>query len=97
MQSHGTLEIFPRHMLKWTDFDNASVVDQDVHLAKAVDDLPNNRLNLPGIQQVACTVRTAPPRRARSAFARPSSSPSRAMSATFPPAAQICRASTRPS
>jgi len=40
-------------MLKWTDFDNASVVDQDVDLTKAIDDLPNSRLNLSGIEQVA--------------------------------------------
>src|SRR5260370_24072023 len=53
MQSHGALEILMRHMLKRTDFDNAGVVDQDVDLAKAIDDLPNSRLNLPGIQQVA--------------------------------------------
>src|SRR5438094_4838747 len=53
MQSHGAVEIIPRHMLKWTDFDNAGVVDQDVDLAKTIDDLPNSRLNLPGIQQVA--------------------------------------------
>src|SRR6266568_4087334 len=53
MQSHGALKIFPRHMLKWTDFDNAGVVNQDVDLAKPIDDLPNSQLNLPGIQQVA--------------------------------------------
>jgi hypothetical protein len=40
-------------MLKRTDFDNAGVVDQDVDLAKAIDYLPNSRLNLSRIEQIA--------------------------------------------
>ena len=40
-------------MLKRTNFDNAGVVDQDVDLAKAIDDFPNSRLNLSGIEQIA--------------------------------------------
>src|SRR6266550_773646 len=42
-------------------------------------------------------VNTRPPRRVRSLFARINSSLSLASSATLPPAAQICRANTRPS
>src|SRR5437588_9573618 len=42
-------------------------------------------------------VNTRPPRRVRSLFARINSSLSLASSATLPPAAQICRASTKPS
>ena len=53
MQSHCALEILRRHMLNWTYFDNAGVVDQDVYLAKAIDDLPDSRLNFSGIQQIA--------------------------------------------
>src|SRR6266513_574485 len=53
MQSHGALEIFPRHMLKGANFDNAGVVYQDVYLAKAIDDFSNSRLNLSGIEKIA--------------------------------------------
>src|SRR6478736_4866891 len=53
MQSHCALEILPRHMLERADFDNAGVVYQDVYLAKAIDDLPNSRLNLFGIEKIA--------------------------------------------
>src|SRR5437773_2857551 len=53
MQSHCALEILRHHMLKRANFDNASVVDQDVYLAKAIDDLPDSRLNFSGIQQIA--------------------------------------------
>ena len=42
-------------------------------------------------------MRTFPPRAVRSAFARASSSESRARRATFPAWLQMCRASTRPS
>src|SRR6266487_1877814 len=42
-------------------------------------------------------VNTRPPRRVRSLFARTNSSLSLASSATLPPAAQICRANTKPS
>jgi len=53
MQSHGAVEILRSQMLKRTDFDDAGVVDQDIDLAKAIDYLPNSRLNLSGIEQVA--------------------------------------------
>jgi hypothetical protein len=53
MQSHGTLKIFPRHMLERADLNDAGAVDQDIDLAEAIDDLPNSRLNLPFIKQVA--------------------------------------------
>src|ERR1700741_320680 len=53
MQSHGSLEILRRHMLKRTYFDNAGVVDQDVDLAKAIDNFSNSQLNLSGIEQIA--------------------------------------------
>jgi hypothetical protein len=41
MQPHCAVEILTGHVLQWTDFDNAGVVDQDVDLAKPIDDLPN--------------------------------------------------------
>jgi hypothetical protein len=53
MESHGTLEIFPRHVLEWADLDDACVVDQDIDLAEVIDDLPNRRPNLLCIKQVA--------------------------------------------
>jgi hypothetical protein len=53
MQSHGALEIFPRHVLERADLDDAGVVNQDIDLAEAIDDLPNSRPNLLGIKQVA--------------------------------------------
>jgi hypothetical protein len=53
MQSHGALEIFPRHVLERADLDNAGVVDQDIDLAEVIDDLPNSRSNLLCIKQVA--------------------------------------------
>jgi len=53
MQSHGAVEILRPQMLKRTDFDDARVVDQDVDLAKAIDDSPNSRANLFAIQQIA--------------------------------------------
>jgi hypothetical protein len=40
-------------MLERADFDNASVVDQDIYLAKAIEDLPDSRLNLFGIEKIA--------------------------------------------
>jgi hypothetical protein len=40
-------------MVEWTDLDNAGVVDQDVNLAEAINDFPDSRLNLSGIQQIA--------------------------------------------
>src|SRR6266480_1293770 len=53
MHSHGALKIVPAHMLKRTYFDDARVVDQDVDFAKAIDNLPNSRLNLSRIEQIA--------------------------------------------
>jgi hypothetical protein len=53
MQSHRALKILRRQMLKGTDVDGACVVDQDVDLAKAIDDLPNSRSNLSVIEQIA--------------------------------------------
>src|SRR5215470_15816343 len=52
MQLHGAFEILPRHVLKRTDFDNAGVVDQNVDLAKAIDDLTNSGSNLCGVEQI---------------------------------------------
>jgi hypothetical protein len=40
-------------VLKRTNLDNASVVDQNVDLPEAIDDLTNSRLNLAAIEQVA--------------------------------------------
>ena len=53
MQSHGALEILRRHMLNGPYFDNAGVVDQDVDLAKTIDDSPDSQVNLSGIEQIA--------------------------------------------
>jgi hypothetical protein len=50
---HGALEIFSRHMLERADLDDAGAVDQDIDLAEAIDDLPNRRVNLLCIKQVA--------------------------------------------
>src|SRR5690242_9419982 len=52
MKLHGAFEILSRHMLKRTDLDDAGVVNQDVDLAKAIDDLPNSGLNLRSVEQV---------------------------------------------
>jgi hypothetical protein len=40
-------------MLERADLDDAGAVDQDIHLAKVIDDLPNSRPNLLCIKQVA--------------------------------------------
>src|SRR4030095_3523367 len=53
MQLHGVFEILPRHVLQRTNFDDACVVDQNVDLAKAIDDLTNSGSNLRRIEQVA--------------------------------------------
>src|ERR1043166_8649979 len=53
MQAHGAIEILRRQVLKGTDFDDSGVVDQDIDLAKAIDDSPNSRPNLSGVEQVA--------------------------------------------
>src|SRR6266516_6145318 len=53
MQAHGAIEILRRQMLKGTDFDYSGVVNQDVDLAKTIDDSPNSRLNLSGVEQIA--------------------------------------------
>ena len=53
MHSHRSLEILSRHVLERADFDDASVVDQDVDFAETVDRLADGQLNLLGIEQVA--------------------------------------------
>src|SRR5438093_11407569 len=53
MQAHGAIEILRRQMLKGTDFDDSGVVNQDVDLAKTIDDSPNSHLNLSGVEQIA--------------------------------------------
>ena len=53
MQSHGAIEIFPRHMLERADLDDTRVVDQDIDLAEAIDDLLNRGVNLPCNKQIA--------------------------------------------
>jgi len=53
MQPHGTFEITPRHVFQWTDFHDAGVVDQDVDLAKSIDNFLNRGLNLTGIEQIS--------------------------------------------
>ncbi len=53
MQPHGAFEILALHVLKWTNFDDAGAVDQDVDLAEAIDDLTNSGISLCGIEQVA--------------------------------------------
>ena len=53
MEAHGAIEILDLHVLERTDFDGAGVVNQDVDLAEAIDDLLNSGLNLRGIEQIA--------------------------------------------
>src|SRR5262245_15087564 len=40
-------------MIKRTDFDHASVVDQDVNPVEMIDDFPDSSLNLIAIEQIA--------------------------------------------
>src|SRR5216117_1102324 len=40
-------------MLKRSNFDDTCVFDQNIDLAKAIDDSPNSRLNLSGVEQIA--------------------------------------------
>ena len=53
MQLHSALEIFPPHVFERADLDDSGIVDQDIDLAEAIDDLPNRRLNLLRIKQIA--------------------------------------------
>src|SRR6266481_7502178 len=53
MQPHGALEIFVAHVLKWTNFHNPGVVDQDVDPAEPIDDRAYSGLNLSAIAQIA--------------------------------------------
>ena len=52
MHSHRPLEILSRHVLERADFDDASVVDQDIDLPETVDRLADGQLNLLGIEEV---------------------------------------------
>ena len=52
MHSHRSLEILSPHVIERADFDDASVVDQDVDLAEAVDRLTGRQLNLLRIEEV---------------------------------------------
>jgi len=40
-------------MIERTDFDHASVVDQDVNPVEMIDDFPDSALNLIAIEQIA--------------------------------------------
>jgi hypothetical protein len=40
-------------VIKWADFDDAGVVDQDVNPGEMIDNLPNSGLNLMAIEQIA--------------------------------------------
>jgi len=75
----------------------ASVVDQDIDLAEAIDDLPNRRVNLLCIQQIALNRqnRAAAPGEVR--FCAPEFLSIARNERDLSTAAQICRASTSPS
>src|SRR5438034_10725613 len=53
MQFHRAVVIFAGHVLERTDFDDASVVDQDVNSVEMIDDFPDSGLNLIAIEQIA--------------------------------------------
>src|SRR5207237_9035267 len=53
MKLHGAFKILARHVLKRTHFDNTGVIDQNVDLPKAIDNLTNGSFNLCGIEQIA--------------------------------------------
>jgi hypothetical protein len=40
-------------VIKWTDFDDPGVVDQDVNPVEMIDDSPHRRANLIAIEQIA--------------------------------------------
>ena len=53
MQSHRAFIIVAGHMIERTDFDDASVVDQDVNPVEMIDDFADSSLNLIAIEQIA--------------------------------------------
>src|SRR4030095_7790525 len=53
MKLHGMFEILACHMFQGTNLNNACVVDQNIGLAKAIDDLTESGFNLCAIEQVA--------------------------------------------
>jgi hypothetical protein len=53
MQLHRALKIFAAHVLKWTNFHDAGVIDQDVDPAEAINGSPDGRVNLSTIEQIA--------------------------------------------
>src|SRR5690348_5207046 len=53
MQSHRTLIVFARHVVDWTHFNNAGVVNEDIYPTKPVDDSLNRRPYLIAIEQIA--------------------------------------------
>src|ERR1051325_2990105 len=53
MQSHRAIVIVAAHVMERADFDNASVVDQDVNPVEMIDDFSNSGLNLIAIKQIA--------------------------------------------
>ena len=53
MQSHRAVVIFAAHMIEWTDFDDAGVVDQNVDPIEMIDHFPDCSLNLIAIEQIA--------------------------------------------
>ena len=68
MKLHGVFEILPRHVFQRTNFDDAGVVDQNVDLAKAIDDLTNSGSNLRRIEQVALNGQNRPAARSEIGF-----------------------------
>jgi hypothetical protein len=53
MKSHRAFVIIASHVIQRTDFDDSSVVDQDIDPVEMIDDFPNGRLNLIAIEQIA--------------------------------------------
>jgi hypothetical protein len=53
MQSHRAVVIFAAHVIERTDFDDASVVDQNVDPVEMFDGFPDCSLNLIAIEQIA--------------------------------------------
>jgi hypothetical protein len=52
MQFHRALVIVASHVIQRTDFDDASVVDQDVNSIEMIDDFPDCGLDLIAIEQI---------------------------------------------
>src|SRR4029077_851492 len=53
MQSHRAVIIFAAHVIERTNFDDASVVDQNVDPIEMIDHFPDSSLNLIAIEQIA--------------------------------------------